>query len=329
MRLLITGATGFVGVNFVRSLAASPQTTVIATDLRPPDDGVQRYWAPVRDRIEVVELDVTRGEELLKLVDQAGVTHILHCAAITPSPEDERTRPDLVSTVNLVGTLNVLEATRRVASVQRLLLMSSSGVYAAPGTQNPQPDPNVPISEDAPLALDNLYAITKRSAELLGARYRVLSGKAVASIRLGAFYGRLERRSPSRPHLSVPGRLLAALQAQRLGTQLPLTVSGGAITRDWIYADDAAAAVHGLLAAPEWRYDLYNLGGGRATSLCELVSAFVDQGLQVTWVNDSAQADICMVRTNGRQTMSIQRISLDADWQPVSRPRTHVAELCA
>ncbi len=329
MRLLITGATGFVGVNFVRRLAASPQTTVIAADLRTPDDVVQRYWAPVRERVEAVQLDVTSGDELLKLVDQAGVTHILHCAAITPSPEDERTHPDRVSTVNLLGALNVLEAARRVESVERLLIMSSSGVYAAPETQDDSPGPNILVDEDAPLALDNLYAITKRSAELLAARYRILSGKDVASIRLGAFYGMLERRSPSRPHLSVPGRLLAALHAQWQGIQLPLTVSGGAITRDWIYADDAAAAVHGLFAAPNWRYDLYNLGGGRPISLRELVSAFVDQGLQVTWVNDSAHADLRMVRSNGRQTMSIQRISRDADWRPVSNPRTHVAEMCA
>ena len=179
-----------------------------------------------------------------------------------------------------MGALNVLEATRRVESVRRLLLMSSSGVYGTPTAHDNFQDSAAQIGEDGPLALDNLYAITKYSAELLAARYRVLCRKEMASVRLGPFYGPLERLSPSRPHLSIPGRLLAALQANR-----PVTVAGPDITRDWIYADDAAAAVHVLLVAPCWRFDVYNLGGGRAISLGEMVDAFVDQGLQATWID--------------------------------------------
>ena len=308
----------------MRRLASSPNRTIIAADLREPDDDVQQYWAPVQQRIKTTRLDVTQGSEILDLVSQERVTHILHCAAITPSPDDERTRPGHVSTVNLLGAVNVLEAAHRIDSVQRLLLMSSSGVYPMPGEPERTAGASVQISENDPLALDHLYSITKYSAELLGARYRVLSGKDVASIRLGPFYGQLERRSPSRQHLSIPGRLLAALRAQK-----PLTVSGPDITRDWIYAGDAACAVEALLAAPLWRYDIYNLGAGRAISLREMVEAFVDQGLQVTWTDASAQAEIAMIPAHGRQTMSIGRISGDAGWQPISDPRLHVAEMCA
>ena len=324
MRLLITGALGFVGANLVRRLADSPTTTIIATDLREPDDAIQRYWAPVQQRIKVARLDVTQANDLLDLASQEGITHILHCAAITPSLEDERVRPNLVSTVNLLGTLNVLAALQQTDSVQRLLLMSSSGVYRMPqGRAHTARGAGAQISEDGPLALDNLYAITKYSAELLAARYRVLSGKDIASIRLGPFYGPLERRSPSRPHLSVPGRLFSALQSGQ-----PLTIAGPDITRDWIYADDAANALGALLAAPQWWYDVYNLGVGRPISLREMVEAFEDQGLSVTWRDTPEEADIGMSHSHGRQTMSIRRISGDAGWQPIADPRLHVAEMC-
>lgn len=321
MRLLITGATGFVGVNLVRGLAASPSTTVTAADVRAPDDLIEHYWLPVRDRIKVVQLDVTHADDFLDIVEQDNITHILHCAAITPSPADERTRPDLVSTVNLIGALNALEAARRVDSVQRLLLMSSSGVYAMPDADR---DPDVLIDEDSPLALDNLYAITKYSAELLAARYRTLSDKNIAAVRLGAFYGPLERPSSSRQHMSVPGRLLAALRAEQA-----LTIAGPEITRDWIYADEAAAAIAALLTAPRWRHDVYNLGAGRAISLREMANAFVDQGLRVTWVDAIDSADIGMRTAQGRQTMSIRRIVGDTEWKPTPDPRGHVAKLCA
>lgn len=324
MHLLVTGASGFVGTNLVRWLAAMPKTTVLAADLRPPDDRVRRYWSPVRTQISSVALDVTQLEAVQTLVDRERISHILHCAAITPSPEIERSAPDRVWRVNLLGSLNVLEATRTCSAVSRVILLSSSGVYSRPSVAKDGPDRGAveSLDEDSPLALDNLYAITKVGTEQMAARYRVLSGKDIASIRLGPFYGPLERPSASRPHVSLPGRLHAALRAgQRVN------LCGRAVARDWIYAADVADAVGALFRAPSWRHDVYNLGGGRAITMQEMVDAFVDQGLQARWVSDCEHADIYMKAGDGRQTMSIARLSNETGWTPRTSPREGVAAM--
>ena len=59
MKILITGALGFVGINLVRALAAKPGVTVIAADLHAPDREIDQFLAPVRQAVQHRLLDVT------------------------------------------------------------------------------------------------------------------------------------------------------------------------------------------------------------------------------------------------------------------------------
>ena len=170
--------------------------------------------------------------------------------------------------MNLHGTSHVLAAALASSQVERVLVVSSSGVYGTPADGALQPQ-----RETDPLDLTNLYAITKHSAELLAARFAVLSGKPMAAVRLPAIYGPMERSLASRRHTSAPGLLMAALRAGR-----PVRVAGPAVARDWTYAADVAAGVWALLTAPGWRYPVYNLSCGQAAPFAEVVQAFVDSG---------------------------------------------------
>ena len=141
--------------------------------------------------------------------------------------------------MNLGGAINVLEGAIQNPLAERVLLLSSSGLYGAP-----KENPISPLPEDSPLQLNNLYGITKYSAELLGARYATLSGKMIASARLAAPYGPMERPIGSRERMGQLQQLLVALQEERVAL-----VAGPAIQRDWTYVLDTAEAIRALLLA--------------------------------------------------------------------------------
>lgn len=305
--ILVTGGIGFVGANLVRYLAEHfPDANVVAADISAPDTSVQMFLAPVADRCAAVRMDVAEREVVRSIVETHTITHIVHAAAITPSAQRERKHPTEIVDVNLGGAINVLDAAITVQSVQRVLLISSSGVYGAPakpvvGTQ----------SEAGPLDLTGLYAITKRSVELLGARYNDLHDVDIASVRLAAPYGVMERPTGSRENMGHPRRLLDALLASR-----SVRVAGPTVHRNWTYVADTAQGISGLLGAPAWSYDVYNVSSGQSVAFRQLVNAFVEYGLHAEWIDDVDQADVAMYPDQERAPLDVSRLRTDTDFTP-------------
>ena len=306
MKILVTGGLGFVGVNLVRGLAARPGVRVVAADVLPWDDAIEHFLAPVRGQVVPRRLDVRDRAAVEEIVAGEAITHIVHAAAITATDDEERTRAAEIVAVNLQGAIHVLDAALAAPAVERVIVVSSSGVYGAPAS-----DPLLPVRETDPLDLSNLYAITKHSAELLAARYAVLSGKPMAAVRLPGVYGPMERSKESRRHLSAPGRLMAALREERA-----VRVSGPGIMRDWTYAADVAQGIAALLSAGRWRHSVYNLSCGVAVPFRAVVEAFVGAGLRAEWVADPDAADIAMRPQQARAALNIERLRTDAAFEP-------------
>ncbi len=316
MNILVTGALGFFGLNLVRFLAAQNGVTVIATDRRHPTAEQIRFLQPVADRVGIKSLDIQDRSAIHTLLTQQRISHIVHAAALTPTPEQEAQQPTAIVDVNLGGTINILDAASQCNALQRLILASSSGVYGASSALLGGTQP-----EEGPLQLNNLYSITKRSTELLLERYSQLSGISMAAVRLPPLYGPLERSSVSRPRLSAVGQLMAALQEGRA-----LRVAGPTVSRDWTYMVDGAAAVLALLQAPQLSHAVYNVSCGVAVPWREVVAAFVAEGLSVTWVDDLGvddlggkdirAADITMRPEQARLPMAITRLQEDTDFVP-------------
>ncbi|HEU5013502.1 MAG TPA: KR domain-containing protein [Roseiflexaceae bacterium] len=87
MKLLVTGAHGFVGVNLVRWLAATlPDATIVAADLQPPDALTTAFLAPVAARVQHATLDVTDRAALARLAAE------LH-TRLGPAPRRLRDAP--------------------------------------------------------------------------------------------------------------------------------------------------------------------------------------------------------------------------------------------
>ena len=152
------------------------------------------------------------------------------------------------------------------------------------------------------MALEGLYAITKYSAELLAARYGQFGTKMIASVRLPPVYGPVERSSLSRPRISQVGALFDALCAGRA-----VTVAGPQVARDWTHSDDIGEAIWALLAAPRWRYPVYNVSYGAGLSFHRVVETFVKQGLNAQWIDDPAAADISLPPDLARLPLDIRQ----------------------
>ncbi len=306
MKILVTGGLGFVGLHCVQVLAGQPGVQVIAADRGAPSAEVAAFFAPLAQAIACVQLDVTDRRAVHDLIHRAEITHIVHGAAITASPEQEAANPTAIVDVNLGGTINILDAALAVTTVQRVITMSSSGVYAVPSA--PTTDP---IGEESALDLDNLYGITKFASERLTARYSQLCGKPMTSVRLASVYGPLEVPKSSRTHTSLVHRLLMATRENKI--LRVAKVSGG---RDRIHAQDVGRAIWALLSAPCWQYEVYNISSGLSTPFAELIEMFKKHGLRVEWVDEVAEADLVLRPSQNRAPLDISRLRADTDFSP-------------
>jgi UDP-glucuronate 4-epimerase len=204
---------------------------------------------------EFFEADVRDLDALRKVAERVLPEIVVHLAAragVRPSIE----QPALYESVNVAGTVNLLEITREF-KVQRLILGSSSSVYGITNT--------VPFCEDD---LDihpiSPYAATKLAAELMGYTYAHLYGLTVLCLRFFTVYGPRQR-----PDLAIH-KFTALIEDGK-----PIPVYGdGSMGRDYTYVDDIVA---GVVAALEYlpeagrSFEVFNLGNCHPVTLTELI----------------------------------------------------------
>jgi nucleoside-diphosphate-sugar epimerase len=302
--VLVTGAAGFVGLNIVRRLAAQGWP-VVALARREPDADTRRFLEPVAGLVRFAQGDVRDRAGLAAMVRREGVRRIVHGAAIT-SAEAERDDPAGFVDVNLGGTLNVLEAARQ-ADVERVVLISSSGVYGAPAERARL------IDEEDPLQISNSYTICKQAGELLCRRYGELYGLSAVAGRLGTAYGPMERPTGSRSAMSQVYTLLHAALDGR-----PLAIYGAERLRDVCYIDDVADAFCALTLAKRLDHTIYNVSAGTAHSLSEIAAAVAALVPGAAWApaETPEDADLIVRPPSERGPMSLGRLRADTRFAP-------------
>jgi len=250
MTVLITGGTGFVGLNVARALLERDADVVLLGHAPLPDAAA----AALGGRATAVVGDVRRADDLARVLAERRPSRIVHAAALTPGPGRERPDGRATVEVNVLGTLNLLEAARE-RGIERLVLVSSGAVYGQSGSERPRLDEATP---PAPLGL---YGISKLAGEQLGLRLGELFGLDVVACRLGSVFGPFERASGVRETLSP------ILQVTRLAERGGTAILPRAGRRDWIYSRDVGAAIATLLFAPAPAARLYNVGSGVSWSV--------------------------------------------------------------
>lgn len=241
MRVVVTGANGFIGTHTVRQLLDKGDQ-VVALDLNT--EGLSKLFGYDKN-CKIAQCDILR-EKAKDHVSQGD--KVLHLAAIPRFDEAERDSQKAVR-VNVEGTLNILQACIE-KKAERLVYSSTGSVYS---TNAP-----VPIREDAPREPGNIYGLTKKQAEDWIIMYSDRLPYVI--LRYGYVYGKGKNW----------GAVGAFLRRLKEGKR-PI-VFGGKQTNDFIYIKDIVQANLLALETPLLN-QVYNIGSGRATSIkdvCEL-----------------------------------------------------------
>jgi UDP-glucuronate 4-epimerase len=263
-RILLTGGAGFIGSHLAEALLRLGAKLSIL-------DSLDDFYPLTRKRLnlqeirnsgpyEFFEADVRDLDALRKIAERAEPEIIIHLAAragVRPSIE----QPALYESVNVAGTVNLLEIAREF-KVQRLIFGSSSSVYGATN--------KVPFCEDdlqtRPISP---YAATKLAAELMCYTYAHLYGLTTLCLRFFTVYGPRQR-----PDLAIH-KFTALIESGK-----PIPVYGdGSMGRDYTYVDDIVA---GVVAALEYEprsegtskapFEVFNLGNSHPVRLSELIA---------------------------------------------------------
>lgn len=305
MTTLVTGATGFACVHIVRALAEAGER-VIALDLVPPDAAISSYLAHVQDRVRFATGDVLDADDMLALAQEHRPERFVHGAAITPTLEVEKADPRRVIDVNLMGTVNLLEAARQVEA-RRFVFTSSSGVYAPP---------SVTVhahTEGSPVQTAGLYSICKLACEAILDRYRGLFGLSTVAGRMSSIYGPMERATATRRRPSTIYRLVRACLEQR-----PVVVRGRQYRRTFTRAEDAATIWRDLTLADKLEHNIYNVSAGVAYSLEEVLQALkrAAPAFRFSDARPGQQADVEITSRGERPALDMRRARDEFCFEP-------------
>ena len=276
MSILVTGVAGFIGFHTAKALAERGDRVVGV-------DNVNDYYDPRLKEARLAELrglpgfafvrlDLTDRDGVLALVaankDLTGVIHLAAQAGVRHSLENPYSYVDS----NIMGTVVILEAARRIDRLSAVTYASSSSVYGANRKQ--------PSSVDDPVNKPvSLYAASKRSCELIAHSYSHLYGLPATGLRYFTAYGPW-----GRPDMA------AWLFTQAILADQPIKVfNEGRMARDFTYIDDIVAgtiAAHDHPPAPvdaedEVAHRIYNLGNHKSEPLLDFI-AVIERALGVT-----------------------------------------------
>jgi UDP-glucose 4-epimerase len=252
MRALVTGGAGFIGSNLVDALldrdADVDIVDTLVTGRRSNVDGALERGARLH------EVDITDKAALTALVADVKPDVIWHLAAqidVRKSIED----PGFDASVNVVGTINVLEAARQ-AGVGRVVNTSTGGAIYGDAERIPSPEDETPL----PMAA---YGQSKFCAERYLGWFGRLYGQSSVTLRLGNVFG------PRQDPLGEAG-VIAIFCGKLKAGERPTIYGDGTQTRDYVYVGDVVRAQ--IAAGQSDATGEINVGTGRETTVLDIVA---------------------------------------------------------
>ncbi len=242
---VVTGGAGFIGSHVVDRLIDNGYRVTVIDDL----SSGRRENLPTN--VELVVADVTSDAAAAAIRD-VGPDLIVHAAAQISVSLSTR-NPLLDARINVIGTVNVLEAAR-ASGASRVVFFSSGGMVYG------QPD-DLPVGEAQPFAPENPYGTSKVAGEEYLAMYRRTFGLESTTLRLANVYGPRQD-----PHGEAG---VVAIFARAMLAGAPVTIFGdGNDERDYVYVSDVVDAV--IAAAAPGGPHRCNIGSGVGTNVNEL-----------------------------------------------------------
>lgn len=249
-KVVVTGGAGFIGSNIAKELAI--KNHVIAIDDLSTGD-----IKNIQDLIDSKKIEFIKGSitdlELLKKTFK-NVDYVFHEAAIPSVPRSVKD-PVRSNFVNVNGSLNVLIAARDNC-VKKVVYASSSSVYGD--------TPTLPKKEDMKTYPLSPYAVSKLTAEYYCQVFANIYNLSTISLRYFNVYG--PHQNPNSEYAAVIPKFIKSI----LNDKKPTIYGDGEQTRDFTYIEDVVNA--NIIAAESEQNGIFNIGGGKCTSIKELAS---------------------------------------------------------
>lgn len=253
MKILVTGAGGFIGSHLCEKLVAAGHDVRAFVRYNSQGNWGHLEHSTIKNQVSIHQGDVRDFDSVHRAMQ--GVDAVLHLAALIGIPYSYDSPKAYIDT-NVNGTYNVLESARMLGT-QRVVLTSTSETY---GTAQ-----YVPIDELHPINPQSPYAATKASADYLGLSYARSFDTPVSILRPFNTYG--PRQSARAIIPTIMTQVLAGYSEIKLGN---LTA-----TRDLNFVEDTAGAFIDVMNSPETIGQALNAGSDFEISIGDLANKII------------------------------------------------------
>lgn len=293
-RLLMTGATGFIG-SALLPLLTGLSRELMTVGRRPPPGRRARHLA----------LDILDTEAVATAFAEARPDTVLHLAGASLPPSEPAARRAMLA-LNVMGTEAVLTAARECGA-GHVLVVGSAAQYG------PMPDPKRGLREGDPCRPVGLYGISKAAAGAMALDFGQAAGIAVT---LAVPFNVIGAGQPS--HL-VPATFVRQIVATPDGGPARIAVGDTAAQRDWIDVRDVARAI--AILAGRCRPGTYNICTGRPAPVEALLATLRDISARpIEWSVDGSRLRPDQPSVHFGDP---SRITAETGWQPeIGLPQT-------
>jgi UDP-glucose 4-epimerase len=296
MRTMVTGGAGFIGSTLVDRLLVEGHDVDVVDDF---STGSLTNLADARANagraLTIHHLDIS-APAVTELMQRRRPELVFHLAA----QADVRVsvaRPAFDATVNIVGSLNVLEGAR-LAEAERVVFAASGGtLYGEPAADD------LPVRESHPQQPLSPYGVSKKAVIDYLVAYRELHALEFCALALGNVYGPRQD-----PHGEAG---VVSIFAERILRGDPVTVFGdGEQTRDFVFVDDVVDAF--VRGATRGGGLVCNVGTGQEISVNHLLATMAEQsGVPVTRVDAPLRQGELL-----RSSLDVERAAIQLGWRP-------------
>ncbi len=255
LRTLVTGGAGFIGGHLVDRLMRDGYEVVVLDNFFAGKVGNIRHHLESQS-FQLVRGDVRNLGDVEKAVRDVDV--VFHLAATVNVPlsmED----PLFINGVNIVGTLNLLDASLK-ENIERFVYISTCAVYGEARY--------LPINEGHPIMPLSPYGISKFTAEHYCRIFQMIHGLKTVCLRLFNVYG---SRQSEGPYSGVITQFVSRLRQGKP----PIIYGDGEQTRDFVYVKDVVEACMQALNSQDCVGEVVNIGTGKPTTINELAKVLM------------------------------------------------------
>jgi len=288
MKCLVTGGAGFLGSHIVDRLCQKGHTVVVIDNL---SSGREEY---IPKGVLLYKNNIEH-EEVFKIFAKEKPDIVFHCAAHIEARESVR---DVFfdAKVNILGSLNILEACRKVG-VKKIIFASSGGEVYGDVKEMPAREEFLPLPVSP-------YGVAKYAVEKYLYSYSRLFGISFVALRYGNIYG--PRQNP----YGESG--VVAIFAKRMLSGKPIIIHGdGKQTKDYVYIQDAVAAA--ILAMEKDIQGAVNIASGKETSVIEIY----DSLKEITgFSHEVSHVDFPVGGLPKHTYLAIEKAKKELGWEP-------------